>query len=108
MSKLIKFYGEGCHFCEMMQPLDERLEKDLGVKLERLEVWDNQDNAEKLSKVDTSCGGVPFYLNSETSQSLCGAVDYATLTAWAQGKKPAQPVHNHNEDQHNQDHLQHG
>lgn len=104
MSKLIKFYGEGCHFCEMMKPLDERVEKDLGVKFERLEVWSNKDNAEKLAKVDTACGGVPFYLNSETGQALCGAVDYETLTSWATGNTINQPSYTHDGDEHDHKH----
>lgn len=98
--KLIKFYGQECHFCHEMEPLDKRLEKELGIKLERLEVWHNSHNAEKLEQVDTTCGGVPFYFNETTGQSLCGMVDYETLKTWALGKSLKQPKHNHEDNKH--------
>lgn len=44
---LIKFYGQECGYCHQMEPLDEKLEKELGVELERLEVWHNEENANK-------------------------------------------------------------
>lgn len=48
---LIKFYGQECGFCHQMEPMDERLEKELGVKLERLEAWHNEETKVVL------CGG---------------------------------------------------
>lgn len=107
MSKLIKFFGRECHFCHEMEPLDERLEKELGVKLERLEVWYNKNNAEMLQRVDATCGGVPFYLNRETGKTLCGMVDYGTLKSWALGKVVKQSQHNHDHDEHDHEHHHH-
>ncbi len=104
MPKLIKFYGRECPHCHDMDLLDERLEKELGVKLERLEVWHNQKNAAKMQQVDTNCGGVPFYLNETTGESLCGAVNYETLKRWAQGTLMKQPKHNHEDDEHSHQH----
>lgn len=90
-----------------MDPLDARLEKELGIKLERLEVWHNVTNAEKMQQVDTTCGGVPFYLNEKTCESLCGAVDYETLKTWALGKRFKQPSHSHEDDEHDHEHRKH-
>lgn len=104
MQKLIKFYGQECHFCHEMEPLDERLEKELKVKLERLEVWHNAENAKLLQRTDTVCGGVPFYFNRETGKTLCGMVDYETLKAWAQGKQLKQEPHSHEDDEHDHRH----
>lgn len=104
MSKLIKFYGQECHFCQLMEPLDKKLEAELGVKLEKLEVWHNKDNARKLADINTSCGGVPFYLNTGTGKELCGAVDFETLKAWAQGRQLEQPKHSHKDDEHDRQH----
>lgn len=98
--KLIKFYGQECHFCHLMDPIDQKLESDLGVHLEKLEVWHNRENAQLLKSVDTMCGGVPFYVNTETGRVLCGAVDYETLKVWAQGKPAPQPMHTHSNDEH--------
>ncbi len=107
MSKLIKFYGKECYFCRLMEPVDQRLEKELGVKLEKLEVWHNPENAKKMMSVDTFCRGVPFYLNEETGAALCGAVDFETLKAWAQGEQVKQPKHSHEDDQHDHKHHDH-
>ena len=107
MVKLIKFYGRECPHCHDMDPLDARLEKELGIKLERLEVWHNHENVEKMQQLDTSCGGVPFYFNEKTGQTLCGAVDYNILKAWAQGKEIKQLSHSHEDNEHDNEHHYH-
>lgn len=104
---LIKFYGEQCAFCHQMEPLDERLEKELGVKIERLEVWGNPKNAAKMFGLQTGCQGVPMYYNGDSKMVLCGAVDYEVLKRWAKGENPNQPGHSHDEDEHNKAHLEH-
>lgn len=85
--KLQMFFGTECSHCHDMDPLVAKLEKELKVKVEKLEVWHNAKNAAVLKKVDTiNCGGVPLFYNEKTKKALCGAVDYATLKKWAQGK----------------------
>lgn len=87
MGDLVDYYGTECPHCKRMDPLVKKLEKELGVKFERKEVWHNSKNAGELAKVDAGkCGGVPFFWNKKTKKFICGAVDYATLKAWAQGK----------------------
>ena len=84
---LLKFTGKECPHCNDMNPLDERLEKELNVKMKRIEVWHNAANAKMMEKYDRGfCGGVPFYFNTKTGQWICGAVDYETLKKWALGK----------------------
>jgi thiol-disulfide isomerase/thioredoxin len=81
---LIEFYGTECPHCEKMVPLIERLEKEAGVKIERFETWHNPDNAKKLSEHDDgTCGGVPFFVNTETGSKICGEVEYEDLKIWA-------------------------
>ena len=82
--KLLEFYGEECPHCVRMAPLVEKLEKELGVIVEKYEVWHDEKNAELMKKYDTSCGGVPFYFNQTTSQSICGEVPYELFKEWAQ------------------------
>ncbi|MBI2326734.1 thioredoxin family protein [Candidatus Curtissbacteria bacterium] len=106
-ASLIKFYGQECGFCHQMEPLDERLEKELRVKLERLEVWHNEENANKMFSLQTGCQGVPMYYNEDSKAVLCGAVDYDVLKGWAKGEDPNQPEHSHEGDQHNQLHKDH-
>lgn len=88
---LIKFYGEDCGFCKQMAPLVEKLESELGVKVERLETWKNDENAKKLQEMDEqynggSCKGVPFFVNTESKKVICGATTYEHLRDWAEGK----------------------
>lgn len=80
----IMYYGEECPHCKRMDPLVDRLEKETGVKVERLETWHDRANAEKLAAHDNgSCGGVPFFINTDSGAKLCGAVSYEDLEAWA-------------------------
>lgn len=70
-----------------MDPLVDRLEKETGLKVEKYEVWHNQENANKLSEYDTfSCGGVPFFFNTETGRFICGEDSYENLKSWSESK----------------------
>jgi thiol-disulfide isomerase/thioredoxin len=85
---LLEFYGKECSHCILMAPLIARLEKELKVKVKRIETWHDEKN-EKLREEhdkDGECGGVPYFVNEETGAKLCGEVDYATLKAWAAGR----------------------
>ncbi len=84
--KLYFFTGLECPHCREMDPLIEKLEKELKIKLDKLEVWHNAKNAAILQKCDkVNCGGVPFFYNEKTGKSICGAVDYEILKKWAKG-----------------------
>ncbi len=86
-NELIEFYGTECTHCITMQPLVEKLEKEEKVKLKRLEVWHNEENARTMQEIDQGkCGGVPFFFNKKTGKWICGAADYDKLKAWALGK----------------------
>ena len=87
MGDLIEFYGTECVHCKDMEPLIEKLEKEEGIKIERLEVWHDSKNAELLQKLDNGkCGGVPFFYNNKTGKWICGSADYEKLKAWAKGE----------------------
>jgi thiol-disulfide isomerase/thioredoxin len=84
---LLDFYGTECPHCIDMDPLMERLEKEEGIKVKKVEVWHNSKNAELWKKYDQGkCGGVPFFYNTKTKKFLCGSTDYATFKKWALGK----------------------
>lgn len=84
---LMDFYGKECPHCVKMMPLVDRLEKEVGVKVEQYEVWHNEENAKKMAEYDTGlCGGVPFFFNTETKAHLCGEASYEELQRWAKGK----------------------
>ena len=84
---LLDFYGSECPHCIEMDPLIDRLEKEEGVKVKKVEVWHNDKNAQLWKKTDNGkCGGVPFFHNEKSGKRICGAVPYPKLKAWALGK----------------------
>ncbi len=87
---LLEFYGDTCPHCVEMKPMIEKIESDLGITIEKLEVWNNAENAKRLEAIDDGlCGGVPFFYNTETKAFICGSSDEVTVTAWAKGEKVA-------------------
>lgn len=85
---LLEFYGETCPHCIAMKPHVEKMEKELGVEVEKYEVWNNEENAEKMKEYDTGlCGGVPFFYNTDSKQFICGSIGYDKLVAWAKGEE---------------------
>jgi thiol-disulfide isomerase/thioredoxin len=86
------FSGEECVHCKEMYPLVEKVEKELGAKIETLEVWHNSENAQLMKNYDKDaqgnefCGGLPFFYNEETKKKICGNTKFEKLKAWAEGK----------------------
>lgn len=69
-----------------MHTLVRRLEKELEVKVERYEVWHNDENRKMMAQYDKDlCGGVPFFYNTMTGKWICGETSYDELKAWARG-----------------------
>lgn len=90
MKKLIMFHGRECPHCQRMMPLVDRLEEETGVKLERLEVWHNEKNADLMRSfrniIEPKCRSqlrTPTFLNTETNDVMCGEVEYGVLKKWA-------------------------
>ncbi len=87
MSHLLEFYGTECPHCVRMHALVEKLEKEEGVKVDRFEVWHNDENEKRLLEIDKDmCGGVPFFYNEQTKQFICGEESYDILKKWAKGE----------------------
>ena len=83
-NRLLMFTGSECPHCHDMDPLVERLEKEEEVKVVKLEVWHNAQNANLMESLDKGeCGGVPFFYNEKTKKTICGAVSYDRLKKWA-------------------------
>ncbi len=83
---LLEFYGIECVHCMHMRPLVEQLEKEHGLKVKRIEVWHNEENARFLEQIDQGrCGGVPFFFNRKTGKWICGSTSYEKLKEWALG-----------------------
>jgi len=90
--RLIMFTGTECDHCHENEPIVEKVEKELNIKIERLEIWHNAQNAAFLEKIDKNpdgspfCGGIPFFFNENTDKKLCGPQKYEKLKAWALGE----------------------
>lgn len=83
---LLEFYGNECPHCARMAPLVEKLRQEEKIEIEQLEVWENEQNAQKMAELDKGlCGGVPFFYNTETRSFMCGAASYEELKQWASG-----------------------
>ena len=84
MADLIKYYGTECSHCIEIEPVLKEVEKELNVKIERVEVWHNADNQKRFMKeAEGKCNGVPFFLNKKSGKFICGATDKKQLLAWA-------------------------
>ncbi|MDE2001509.1 MAG: hypothetical protein KGI60_03000 [Patescibacteria group bacterium] len=84
---LLEFYGKECPHCVNMEPTVAKVEKATGLKFQKFEVWHNEENAQKLNTHDRGrCGGVPFYINTDTDKFICGEDSYEALKALAEGK----------------------
>jgi thiol-disulfide isomerase/thioredoxin len=90
MKKIIMFYARECPHCKKMLPLVDKLEKEEGVEMERLEVWHDEKNADLMRSykdiLTPKCGGqlrTPTFFNTENKDVVCGEVPYETLRDWA-------------------------
>jgi thiol-disulfide isomerase/thioredoxin len=90
MNERIMFWARECPHCKKMMPYVDKLEKETGVKLERLEIWHNEKNADLMrsyrSIIAPKCGGqlrTPTFFNTETNDVICGEVEYEKLKEWA-------------------------
>ena len=84
--RLIMFYEEKCEPCVAMEPLIKELEKELGIKIDKIEALRNEKNHQLLEKY-AGVSMVPFFYNEVTGEKITGESDYDSLKKWAQGKK---------------------
>lgn len=61
------------------------LETSIGKRLTKLETWYSKENSETYDAVKGKelCGGVPFFFNKLTGNSVCGAKPCDVLKVWA-------------------------
>ena len=71
-----------------MFPSIEKLEKEEGLKIEKLEVWHDSKNRSRYDKSNNiiKCTGVPFFYNEGSKRGVCGTMSYVDLRKWAEGK----------------------
>ena len=91
---LLFFYGDGCQFTKKALPHVSCLERFLKAPITRHETWHNEDNHAlwKESGGESNCGGVPFFYNSTSGASVCGAADCSRLKEWSKATTAANKV----------------
>ena len=89
---VIEFYGETCPHCVGMRPIVKNVEEKSKIKIEKLEVWNNEENQAKMKEyediISAACGGfaaVPSFVNTSTKQALCGSHNEEDIVALAKG-----------------------
>jgi hypothetical protein len=85
---LLFFYGLECPHCIVVEKHVDQLISE-GVNIKKIEVWHNEENDKMLVELDVGenmCGGVPFFLNQNTSKTICGEATYKEIKNWAEGK----------------------
>lgn len=92
LNNVIEFYGATCPHCISMKPIIADLEKENGLEITKLEVWEHPENEQKMQEyadiIGDACGGlpgVPSFVNTETNQALCGEHDKADILALING-----------------------
>ena len=92
--RLIWFWGRECPHCKQIRPTVERLEAEMNIKLDHLEVWHDMNNQKLMqeygAKISDACGGelgVPAFYNEKTGKALCGyRIPLEKFKEWASGK----------------------
>lgn len=87
---LIYLYGESCPFTTKAKPEVQCLEMKLGKQLTKKEVWNSVENQQLYQAVggQKNCGGVPYFYNKGTGDSVCGARACDLLFNWASKSDP--------------------
>lgn len=83
---VLEFISDGSDYCIQMEPVVQRLEKDLGIKVRKINISKRQDFVKLYDCVGgNECGTVPFFYNRRTAQAICGPTPYQNLKKLATG-----------------------
>jgi len=94
MRKIIFFHGADCPHCKHMMPIVENIEKEIKMKIEKREVWYDDDNADMMRKYEDIIRkgspdgdmGVPAFVDIKNKEALIGEQTKEDLKAWLMGK----------------------
>ncbi len=92
--RLVMFYADDCDKSKAMHAVVDRLEREIGQLVERLEVAHNMENALAMrnyaDEITDLCDGdfdTPAFVNEKTGKVICGIVPYPKLLKWAVGEE---------------------
>lgn len=83
---LLSFHSDNNDVCEQMEPVVQRLEEEMNVKVRRINAFRRREFFTLLEAMGhDECGNLPFYYNRRSAQAVCGATTYKNLKLWAGG-----------------------
>jgi len=88
---LVEFHASHAEQCDEMKPVMRRVERKLGTRFLKYEVWSDPAAYKLMQFLDknpagkSQCGGLPFFYNRKTGAVVCGATTEANLENWAKG-----------------------
>ena len=87
--KIIEFYGGECPDCTLIAPSVDKLEKEDGIDVEKVEVWNNKENKKRMESLqelyNKECKGnfsLPSFYDPESHRLICEPLSYEVLRAW--------------------------
>ena len=94
MRKIIFFHGADCPHCKRMRPIVKEIEEELGIVMNKLEVWYDEDNAEVMRQYDDIIRlasedgdlGVPAFVDPKNKEALVGEQTKGDLKKWLMEK----------------------
>jgi hypothetical protein len=85
-SYLIEFHSDQVENAGYMEPILQRLERELGTRIRRVNIMRKREYMNVLETIGhDECGTFPFYFNRKTGQAVCGPTSYMNLRRWAEG-----------------------
>ena len=92
-SSLFFFYTQGCGWCKKVIPLIDELNNE-GYNILKLDLADGENSklqTEVKKEYNHQCG-TPYFVDSETGNTICGFREKDVLEKWAKGEEIPQPV----------------
>ena len=78
--KRIFFFGKECYYTPQTTIEVEKFERKEKVKFERKEVWHDEENRQLFLRLaKEKCAGVPFLVDCETGDFICGAATFEDI-----------------------------
>ena len=92
-STLYFFYTTGCGWCKKVEPLIDELNNE-GYEILKLDLadGDNRKLQDAVKKEYKHQCGTPYFVDSETGNTICGYREKDVLEKWAKGEEIPQPV----------------
>ncbi|RME77584.1 hypothetical protein D6774_03960 [Candidatus Woesearchaeota archaeon] len=80
---IIFFYGTECATCHKIEPTVDKIAQEKGVEVVKKETYHNAQNQEELMRLaEGKCSQLPFIINTDNDNYLCGDVSEEEIQAF--------------------------